>query len=158
MKQCQESWKSIVIDEFQDTSAMQYGLLRILASHKKITIVGDEDQVYLSLRWHLYKILGCETSNISPITMNPFVQLPDTPNLNIMSAILQSIFSFNGADAFGFNSFRKDFPMHKEVLLFLYILLNTLKSFLHACTVIDFHESRSTLSCLFSIARQFLSR
>lgn len=44
-QECQESWKAIVIDEFQDTSAMQYGLLLILASHKRITIVGDEDQV-----------------------------------------------------------------------------------------------------------------
>ncbi|CAA0810991.1 P-loop containing nucleoside triphosphate hydrolases superfamily protein [Striga hermonthica] len=69
---CQESWKAIVIDEFQDTSAMQYGLLHILASHKRITIVGDEDQ---------------------------------------------SIFSFNGADVCGFDSFRKDFPMYKEVRL-----------------------------------------
>ncbi|KAG8390211.1 hypothetical protein BUALT_Bualt01G0060100 [Buddleja alternifolia] len=71
-EECQESWKAIVIDEFQDTSAMQYGLLRILASHKRITIVGDEDQ---------------------------------------------SIFSFNGADVCGFDSFRKDFPMYKEVKL-----------------------------------------
>ncbi|GFQ06183.1 ATP-dependent DNA helicase srs2-like protein at4g25120 [Phtheirospermum japonicum] len=68
--ECQESWKAIVIDEFQDTSAMQYGLLQILATHKRITIVGDEDQ---------------------------------------------SIFSFNGADVCGFDSFRKDFPMYKEI-------------------------------------------
>ncbi|CAL5366728.1 unnamed protein product [Camellia sinensis] len=71
-KECQESWKAIVIDEFQDTSSMQYGLLRILATHKRMTIVGDEDQ---------------------------------------------SIFSFNGADVSGFDSFRKDFPNHKEVRL-----------------------------------------
>ncbi|CAK9135092.1 unnamed protein product [Ilex paraguariensis] len=71
-KECQESWKAIVIDEFQDTSAMQYGLLQLLASHKRLTIVGDEDQ---------------------------------------------SIFSFNGADVSGFESFRKDFPVHKEIRL-----------------------------------------
>ncbi|KAH7853721.1 hypothetical protein Vadar_005915 [Vaccinium darrowii] len=71
-EECQETWKAIVIDEFQDTSAMQYGLLRFLSSHKRITIVGDEDQ---------------------------------------------SIFSFNGADVSGFDSFRKDFPYHKEVKL-----------------------------------------
>ncbi|XP_047958495.1 ATP-dependent DNA helicase SRS2-like protein At4g25120 isoform X2 [Salvia hispanica] len=70
--ECQETWKAIVIDEFQDTSAMQYSLLRILGSHKRITIVGDEDQ---------------------------------------------SIFSFNGADVYGFDSFRKDFPIYKEVRL-----------------------------------------
>ncbi|KAL8520279.1 hypothetical protein ACS0TY_010995 [Phlomoides rotata] len=70
--ECQETWKAIVIDEFQDTSTMQYSFLKILGSHKRITIVGDEDQ---------------------------------------------SIFSFNGADACGFDSFRKDFPMYKEVRL-----------------------------------------
>lgn len=34
-----------MIDEFQDTSTMQYSFLKILGSHKRITIVGDEDQV-----------------------------------------------------------------------------------------------------------------
>ncbi|KAK9070417.1 hypothetical protein SSX86_010819 [Deinandra increscens subsp. villosa] len=47
-KECQESWQALVIDEFQDTSTMQYDLLRILASHKHITIVGDEDQIRLN--------------------------------------------------------------------------------------------------------------
>ncbi|XP_040367347.1 ATP-dependent DNA helicase SRS2-like protein At4g25120 isoform X2 [Rosa chinensis] len=72
LKESQDSWKAIVIDEFQDTSAMQYSLLRILASHNHITIVGDDDQ---------------------------------------------SIFSFNGADISGFDSFRKDFPIYKEIRL-----------------------------------------
>lgn len=71
-KECQDMWRAIVVDEFQDTSAMQYCLLKILASHNHITIVGDEDQ---------------------------------------------SIFSFNGADVSGFDSFRKDFPDHKEIRL-----------------------------------------
>ncbi|KAG6649008.1 hypothetical protein CIPAW_07G183200 [Carya illinoinensis] len=71
-KECQDSWKAIVIDEFQDTSSMQYNLLQLLASHKRITIVGDDDQ---------------------------------------------SIFSFNGADISGFDSYRKDFPNYKEVRL-----------------------------------------
>ncbi|KAK1441467.1 hypothetical protein QVD17_07376 [Tagetes erecta] len=47
-KECQELWQAIVIDEFQDTSTMQYDLLRLLASHKRITIVGDEDQSIFS--------------------------------------------------------------------------------------------------------------
>lgn len=71
-KECLDTWKAIVVDEFQDTSSMQYCLLKILASHNHITIVGDEDQ---------------------------------------------SIFSFNGADACGFDSFRRDFPTHKEIEL-----------------------------------------
>ncbi|KAK8964959.1 hypothetical protein KSP40_PGU019956 [Platanthera guangdongensis] len=71
-KECQDIWKAIVVDEFQDTSSMQYFLLRILASHNHVTIVGDEDQ---------------------------------------------SIFSFNGADVDGFDSFRRDFPTYKEIKL-----------------------------------------
>ncbi|XP_022995240.1 ATP-dependent DNA helicase SRS2-like protein At4g25120 [Cucurbita maxima] len=71
-KECQDSWKAIIIDEFQDTSSMQYKLLQILASNRQITIVGDDDQ---------------------------------------------SIFSFNGADISGFDSFRKDFPTYKEIRL-----------------------------------------
>ncbi|KAJ4839959.1 hypothetical protein Tsubulata_047349 [Turnera subulata] len=47
-KECQDTWKAIVIDEFQDTSAMQYSLLRLLASHDCITIVGDDDQSIFS--------------------------------------------------------------------------------------------------------------
>ncbi|XP_056683975.1 ATP-dependent DNA helicase SRS2-like protein At4g25120 isoform X2 [Spinacia oleracea] len=72
LEECQASWKAIIVDEFQDTSSMQYGLLKLLVSHGQITIVGDDDQ---------------------------------------------SIFSFNGADISGFDSFRKDFPCHKEVRL-----------------------------------------
>lgn len=49
-------WKAIVVDEFQDTSAMQYCLLKALASHSRITIVGDEDQVHRYI--HHLKSLG----------------------------------------------------------------------------------------------------
>ncbi|CAG7884352.1 unnamed protein product [Brassica rapa] len=43
-KECQDTWKAIIVDEFQDTSTMQYKLLRMLGSHNHITIVGDDDQ------------------------------------------------------------------------------------------------------------------
>ncbi|KAH9605979.1 hypothetical protein KSS87_012164 [Heliosperma pusillum] len=46
--ECQELWRAIIVDEFQDTSAMQYSLLRLLASHGQITIVGDDDQSIFS--------------------------------------------------------------------------------------------------------------
>lgn len=71
-EECQKTWTAILVDEFQDTSGMQYCLLKLLSSHNRITVVGDDDQ---------------------------------------------SIFSFNGADISGFDSFRKDFPSHKEVRL-----------------------------------------
>jgi superfamily I DNA/RNA helicase len=35
----------MLVDEFQDTSVMQYRFLRLLASHNRVTIVGDDDQV-----------------------------------------------------------------------------------------------------------------
>ncbi|XP_076930968.1 ATP-dependent DNA helicase SRS2-like protein At4g25120 [Bidens hawaiensis] len=96
-KECQESWQAIVIDEFQDTSTMQYDLLRVLASHKRITIVGDEDQVVHILKSHLLFTL-----------INLILDL---------QIIMQSIFSFNGADVSGFKSFCRDFQPHKEIRL-----------------------------------------
>ncbi|XP_058750728.1 ATP-dependent DNA helicase SRS2-like protein At4g25120 isoform X2 [Vicia villosa] len=47
-RESQDSWKAVVIDEFQDTSAMQYKFLKVLASHHKITIIGDDDQSIFS--------------------------------------------------------------------------------------------------------------
>ena len=44
-KSCQDQWKAIVVDEFQDTSSMQYRLLQVLGSHNRVTVIGDEDQV-----------------------------------------------------------------------------------------------------------------
>ncbi|KAL2612885.1 hypothetical protein R1flu_024577 [Riccia fluitans] len=44
LEECQRTWCCILVDEFQDTSAMQYKFLRLLASHQRITIVGDDDQ------------------------------------------------------------------------------------------------------------------
>lgn len=49
LKECQDSWKAIIVDEFQDTSAMQYSLLQVLSSHSRVTIVGDDDQVQFHL-------------------------------------------------------------------------------------------------------------
>jgi hypothetical protein len=77
LAECQKTWTCVLVDEFQDTSTMQYNFLHLLASHNRITVVGDDDQ---------------------------------------------SIFSFNGADSSGFDSFRKDFPQLKEVCYTQYTL------------------------------------
>lgn len=45
LKQCLSMWTCLLVDEFQDTSKMQYELLCLLASHKRVTVVGDDDQV-----------------------------------------------------------------------------------------------------------------
>ncbi|PHT89077.1 ATP-dependent DNA helicase SRS2-like protein [Capsicum annuum] len=113
-EECQELWKAMVIDEFQDTSAVQYELLRILASHKRITIVGDEDQVKLVfsyfIQWNIFLSFCCDNFFTSFF-------LSSTLLLRVFNIILPSIFGFNGADTSGFDSFRKDFPLNKEVRL-----------------------------------------
>ncbi len=46
-----DKFKYILVDEYQDVNRSQYELLKILASkHKKITVVGDDDQSIYSFR------------------------------------------------------------------------------------------------------------
>ncbi|KAJ3678702.1 hypothetical protein LUZ60_002505 [Juncus effusus] len=97
-KECCDTWKAIVVDEFQDTSSMQFHLLKILASHNRITIVGDDDQ---------------------------------------------SIFGFNGADISGFDSFRRDFPNHKEIRLNKNY--RSTRSIVEAATSLILHNSKKAL-------------
>ncbi|XP_078148491.1 P-loop containing nucleoside triphosphate hydrolases superfamily protein [Carex rostrata] len=99
-RECTGKWKAIVVDEFQDTSSMQYQLLRILGSHNHITIVGDDDQ---------------------------------------------SIFSFNGADVSGFDSFRRDYPNHKEIRLNKNY--RSTKSIVEAATALIHNNTKRDLEC-----------
>lgn len=49
-----EYWQNrfgyILIDEYQDTNAVQYNLVKLLASHGRIMVVGDDDQSIYSWR------------------------------------------------------------------------------------------------------------
>ncbi|KAJ7536016.1 hypothetical protein O6H91_12G053800 [Diphasiastrum complanatum] len=47
LEECQKSWTCLLVDEFQDTSAMQYKLLQLLAK-SRLTVVGDDDQSIFS--------------------------------------------------------------------------------------------------------------
>ncbi|MBU1039402.1 ATP-dependent helicase [Patescibacteria group bacterium] len=53
----QKKFKYILVDEFQDTNHSQYELIKLLAAHQNITMVGDDDQ-------SIYKFRGASLSNI----------------------------------------------------------------------------------------------
>lgn len=58
LQRYQKTLAYILVDEFQDTNFAQYELLKLLASaHKRICVVGDDDQ-------SIYKFRGANVSNI----------------------------------------------------------------------------------------------
>jgi DNA helicase-2/ATP-dependent DNA helicase PcrA len=58
LERYQEKFSYILVDEFQDTNFAQYELLKLLASgHKKVCVVGDDDQ-------SIYKFRGASANNM----------------------------------------------------------------------------------------------
>lgn len=81
----------IYLDEFQDTSEMQYELIKVYASKaKKIVAIGDDDQTIYSFR-------GSNLSVITSQFMKDFNVTPDTITLNyrcpsnILNVVIPSI-------------------------------------------------------------------
>ncbi len=58
LAECQNKYKYILVDEFQDTNFAQNEMVKLLASkHQNITVVGDDDQ-------SIYRFRGASISNI----------------------------------------------------------------------------------------------
>jgi len=58
LEHCQNQFKYILVDEYQDTNYAQNEIVKLLASsHKNITVVGDDDQ-------SIYRFRGASISNI----------------------------------------------------------------------------------------------
>lgn len=77
----------IYVDEFQDTSQIQYALLKLYASgSKKIVVIGDDDQTIYSWRGSYNRIITNEFANdFNPVISNLSV------NYRCPSNILESI-------------------------------------------------------------------
>lgn len=62
LKACQQKFKYILVDEYQDTNFAQNELVKLLASEREnITVVGDDDQ-------SIYRFRGASISNILDFT------------------------------------------------------------------------------------------
>ena len=58
LRQFQEKYKYILVDEFQDTNYIQFELLKLLAArHRNLTVCGDDDQ-------SIFRFRGASLSNI----------------------------------------------------------------------------------------------
>ena len=58
LKRCQERFRYILVDEFQDTNYAQFELVKLLAArHRNIAVVGDDDQA-------IFRFRGASMSNI----------------------------------------------------------------------------------------------
>lgn len=59
LEKYQNKWKYILVDEYQDTSLMQYKIMKMIAiKHRNISVVGDDDQSIYSWR-------GANSTNIT---------------------------------------------------------------------------------------------
>lgn len=53
-----ERWKAVMVDEFQDTNAVQAEIVRLITEDAKVTIVGDEKQSIYGFRGAEVRVFG----------------------------------------------------------------------------------------------------
>ena len=86
----QDQFQYIMVDEFQDTNAIQYHLIRLLSKkHYNVCVVGDEDQAIYSWRGAKIRyILDFEQDFSSPL--NPVVRFQLNTNYRCPRACLEA--------------------------------------------------------------------
>src|ERR1700730_12311529 len=58
LRRCQERYRFILVDEFQDTNYAQFEVVKLLAAkHRNVTVVGDDDQA-------IFRFRGASMTNI----------------------------------------------------------------------------------------------
>jgi DNA helicase-2/ATP-dependent DNA helicase PcrA len=58
LRRCQERYRFVLVDEFQDTNYAQFEVVKLLAAkHRNVTVVGDDDQA-------IFRFRGASMSNI----------------------------------------------------------------------------------------------
>ena len=58
LRRCQDRYRFILVDEFQDTNYAQFEVVKLLAAtHRNVTVVGDDDQA-------IFRFRGASMSNI----------------------------------------------------------------------------------------------
>jgi DNA helicase-2/ATP-dependent DNA helicase PcrA len=63
LKQFQQQYNTILCDEFQDTSKLQFSFLTLIGSHKRVTVVCDDCQ-------SIYSFAGSEVENLNYFGLN----------------------------------------------------------------------------------------
>ncbi len=90
LKQYQDRFKYILVDEFQDTNFAQYQLVKLLAgTRQNLTVVGDDDQ-------SIYKFRGASISNIMTFKkdFSESAQVVLTQNYRSGQSILDLAYNF----------------------------------------------------------------
>ncbi len=71
----QSRFKCLLVDEFQDTNAVQYAWLRVLAGESsRVTAVGDDDQSIYGWRGAKVENIHCFEQDFAPVTLTRLEQ------------------------------------------------------------------------------------
>jgi DNA helicase-2/ATP-dependent DNA helicase PcrA len=82
LKQYSNRFHYVMVDEFQDTNAIQYELVKLLCStHKNVFVVGDEDQCIYTWRGASYRNIGRFVRDFDAKLFKLEINYRSTPNI-----------------------------------------------------------------------------